>query len=48
MTKYDRVAKSVAEQRGISTREIRPGTTFDQLRFDILDRVDVVMVEMIP
>lgn len=43
MTKYDRVAKIVAEQYGISTREIRPDTTFDQLRFDSLDRAEVVM-----
>lgn len=43
MTKYDKVAKIIAEQCGISTREIRPDTTFDQLRFDSLDRVEVVM-----
>ena len=48
MTKYDRVAKIVVEQYGISTREIQPDTTFDQLRFDSLDRGEIVMVEMIP
>lgn len=43
MSTYERVARIIAENRGIEADTITPETTFEQLSFDSLDTVELVM-----
>ena len=43
MSTYERVARIIAENRGIEADTVTPETTFEQLSFDSLDTVELVM-----
>ena len=43
MSTYERVARIIAENRGVEVESISPSTTFEELSFDSLDTVELVM-----
>lgn len=43
MSTYERVARIIAENRGVEAESISPSTTFEELSFDSLDTVELVM-----
>lgn len=43
MTTFEKVASIIAENRGIEADSITPETTFEELSFDSLDTVELVM-----